>query len=110
MARKGAAPTTDAGGPRRSSRIKDQGKPEPLPKKAPAKPRSRKPKTVEEGDGAEKEKPKSAARGKKRTATEKDEEHAPSPVNGEDAPPPAKKVRDFCPVLDPRADRIVGQT
>ncbi len=96
MARKGAPATADAGEPRRSSRIKDQAKPEPPPKRAPAKPRSRKPKTVEEeGDAGEKEKPKSTARGKKRTAAEKDAEHTPPPVNGEDAPPPAKKVRVF---------------
>jgi hypothetical protein len=95
MARKGAPIAADAGEPRRSSRIKDQAKPEPPQKKAPAKPRSRKPKTVEEGDAAEKEKPKSTARGKKRTAAEKDAEHIPPPVNGEDAQPPTKKVRDF---------------
>jgi len=75
MARKGAPTAADAGEPRRSYRIKDQAKPEPPPKKAPAKPRSRKPKTVEEGDAAEKEKPKSP------------------PVNGEDAQPPAKKAK-----------------
>ncbi|KAI9512009.1 AhpC-TSA-domain-containing protein [Russula earlei] len=77
MARKGAAATADAGEPRRSSRIKDQAKPDPPPKKAPAKPRSRKPKpTGEEGDESNKEKPKSAAHGKKRTATEKEAEYA----------------------------------
>jgi hypothetical protein len=102
MARKGASTAADAGAPRRSSRIKDQAKPEPPQKKAPAKPRSRKPKTTEEGDPAEKEKPKSAARGKKRTATEKDAEHTPPPANGEDAQPPAKKVRALCPTHDPR--------
>jgi len=90
MARKGAT----TGEPRRSSRIKDQAKPEPPLKKAPAKPRTKKPKaTGEDGDAAGKEKPKSAARGKKRTSAEKDAESAPPAVNGgEDAPPPAKKV------------------
>jgi hypothetical protein len=79
--------------PRRSSRIKDQGKPEPPPKKTPAKPRSKKPKaTAEEGDASNKEKPKSASRGKKRTSTEKEAEHPEPAVNGDAAPPPAKKV------------------
>jgi len=99
MARKGAATTTDGAERRRSSRIKDQAKPDPPPKKAPAKPRSRKPKaTGEEADAAGKEKPKSAARGKKRTSAEKEAESAQPAVNGEDAPPPAKKVN-----LRPRA-------
>ena len=93
MARKGAATTANAGEPRRSSRIKDQPKPDLPPKKAPTKPRTRKPKaTGEEGDTGNKEKPKSAAGGKKRTATEKDAEDAQPAVNGEDASPPAKKV------------------
>ena len=95
MARKGAtAAATDGGERRRSSRIKDQVKPDPPPKKAPAKPRTKKPKaTGEEGDAADKEKPKSAARGKKRTSAEKEAESAQPAVNGEDAPPPAKKVK-----------------
>jgi len=94
MARKGAAATIEAGEPRRSSRIKDQAKPDPTPKKAPAKPRTRKPKaSVEDGDVGNKEKPKSAARGKKRTASEKDAEAAPPAVNGDDAQPPAKKAK-----------------
>jgi hypothetical protein len=97
MARKGAAATTDAGEPRRSSRIKDQAKPEPPAKKAPAKPRTKKPKHAEEGgDSSNKdynaEKPKSAARGKKRTAAEKDAGQPQPALNGEDAPPPPKKV------------------
>jgi hypothetical protein len=100
MARKGAAATTGSGEPRRSSRIKDQAKPDPPAKKTPAKPRARKPKgiarkpkaTGEEGDAGNKEKPESAARGKKRTAAEKEAEYAEPAVNGEDAPPPAKKV------------------
>jgi hypothetical protein len=93
MARKGAT-ATDGYEPRRSSRIKDQVKPDPLPKKAPAKPRTRKPKaTGEDGDAADKEKPKSASRGKKRTSAEKEAESAQPAVNGgEDASPPAKKV------------------
>jgi hypothetical protein len=93
MARKGAAATIEAGEPRRSSRIKDQAKPDPPPKKAPARPRTRKPKASgEDGDAGNKEKPKSAARGKKRTASEKDAEAAPPAVNGDEAQPPAKKV------------------
>jgi hypothetical protein len=97
MARKGAATATDCGEPRRSSRIKDQVKPDPSPKKAPVKPRSKKPKaTGEDDDAADKEKPKSAARGKKRTTAEKEAESAQPAVNGgEDAPPPTKKV-NFC--------------
>ena len=96
MARKGAAAVTDAGEPRRSSRIKDQAKPDPQPKKAPAKPRARKPKaTGEEGDPSNKEKLKSAARGKKRTATEKEAEHPQPAVNGDETPPPAKKVNAY---------------
>lgn len=79
--------------PRRSSRIKDQAKPESPPKKAPAKPRSKKPKaTAEDGDASSKEKPKSAPRGKKRTSAEKEAEHPEPAVNGEAAPPPTKKV------------------
>jgi hypothetical protein len=93
MARKGAAATIEAREPRRSSRIKDQAKPDPLPKRAPAKPRVRKPKpTAEDGDVSNKEKPKSAASGKKRTASEKEPEYAQPAVNGDDAPPPSKKV------------------
>lgn len=67
MPRKAAAPAD--GEPRRSTRIKDQPKPDP-PKKAPAKPKAKK------ADG---EAPK---RGKKRAAEE---------TNG--AEPAAKKVR-----------------
>lgn len=100
----------DGAEPRRSSRIKDQGKPDPPLKKAPAKPRSKKPKaTAEEGDVSNKEKPKSAARGKKRTAAEKEGEYAQPAVNGEDAPPPAKKVR-FPPLfLTPKLIASAGQ-
>ena len=94
MARKGVATATDGCEPRRSSRIKDQVKPDPPSKKAPAKPRTKKPKATEEdGDAADKEKPKSASRGKKRTSAEKEAESAQPAVNGgEGAPPPAKKV------------------
>ena len=97
MARKGASISSDAGEPRRSSRIKDQVKPGPPSKKAPTKPRSRKPKPAEaEGDTGEDEKPKSPARGKKRTAAEKDADNTPPPpVNGDDTQPPAKKVGVF---------------
>lgn len=106
MARKGAATATDGGEPRRSSRIKDQVKPGPPPKKAPTKPRTKKPKaTGEEGDAADKEKPKSAARGKKRTSAEKEAESVQPAVNGEDAPPPAKKVN-----LRPRAHLKINRT
>ena len=109
MPRKAAAATTDTPAePRRSSRIKEQPKAEPAPKKAPAKPRGKKAKAAEaeaapEGD-AEKaeeavaEKPKSA-KGKKRKADEGDTEAAPAETNGVEAPkddaekaPPSKRV------------------
>jgi hypothetical protein len=102
MARKGAATAANAGEPRRSSRIKDQPKPDPLPKKTPAKPRTRKPKaTEEEGIAGNKEKPKSAAGGKKRTAAEKDAADAQPAMNGEDTPPPAKRVNFRPHALNP---------
>jgi len=99
MARKGAATTTEGREPRRSSRIKDQAKPDPPPKRTPAKSRARKPKpAAEDGDANNKEKPKSATSGKKRTASEKEAEYAQPAVNGDDSPPPAKKV-DLCPYI-----------
>lgn len=70
MPRKAAAPADGSSEPRRSTRIKDQPKPDP-PKKAPAKPKAKK----EDGDA-----PKL---GKKRAAEE---------TNGDE--PAAKKVRD----------------
>jgi hypothetical protein len=101
----------DAAEPRRSSRIKDQAKPDPPPKKAPAKPRSKKPKaTAEQGDASNKEKPKSAARGKKRTSAEKEAEHTQPAVNGDDAPPPTKKVRFPSSFLTPKLIAPPGQT
>ena len=110
MARKGAA-AANAGEPRRSSRIKDQPKPDPPPKKAQAKPRARKPKaTGEEGDAGNKEKPKSAAGGKKRTATEKDAEDSQPAVNGEGASPPAKKVNFHPHALTSKLIAHPGQT
>jgi hypothetical protein len=102
MARKGAATTANAGEPRRSSRIKDQPKPDPLPKKTPAKPRTRKPKAnEEEGVAGNKEKPKSAAGGKKRTAADKDAEDTQPAMNGEDTAPPAKRVNFYPHALTP---------
>jgi hypothetical protein len=101
----------DAAEPRRSSRIKDQGKPDPPPKKAPSKPRSKKPKaTAEEGEASSKEKPKPASRGKKRAAAEKEAEYAQPAVNGDDAPPPTKKVRFPPSSLTPRLIALSGQT
>jgi hypothetical protein len=97
--------------PRRSSRIKDQAKPEPPPKKTPAKPRSKKPKaTAEEGDASNKEKPKSAPRGKKRTSAEKEAEHPEPAVNGDAAPPPTKKVGFLSSLLAPKLIALPGQT
>ena len=109
MVRKANAGATE---PRRSSRIKDQGKPElPQPKKTPAKPRSKKPKaTAEEGDASNKEKPKSAPRGKKRTSAEKEAEHPEPAVNGDAAPPPTKKVGFSSPLLTPKLIALPGQT
>ena len=85
MPRKAAVPADSAGEPRRSARIKDLPKPEPAPKKAPAKPRAKKAPAAE-GE----EKPKST-KGKKRTASEKDAEDGAPEANGDK--PPAKKVR-----------------
>ena len=98
--------------PRRSTRIKDQAKPEPSPKKAPTKPRSKKPKaTAEEGDASNKEKPKSAPRGRKRASAEKEVELSEPAVNGgEDAPPPAKKVGFLPSSLTPIIIALPGQT
>jgi hypothetical protein len=103
MPRKAAAAAgtaTDAGEPRRSSRIKDQPKPEPVVKKAPAKPRAKK---VDKEDKADKdEKPKS--RGRKR-------KDAPGEPNGAeedgDKPPPAKKVCLFISILPSSVAGIV---
>lgn len=80
-----SAPADADAAPRRSARIKDQPKfePEPAPKKAPAKPRSKRPKADKEEEPAGDETsapPKS--RGKKRKAED-----------AEDGEPPAKKVR-----------------
>ena len=127
MARKGAATTTDAGEPRRSSRIKDQAKPELPPKKAVAKPRakprSRKHHTAERGDVTDKEAaksgdndggntvpPKSEPSSKKRTASEKDIEGTQPALNGEDCPPPAKKVHFRSYVGIPKLIAHAGQT
>lgn len=109
MPRKAAPPhSTDAPAePRRSSRIKEQPKAEAPPKKA-AKPRAKKVKPVDEKEDEAKEsldeivedsKPKSA-RGRKRTAVDKDAEKPaepaepaePAAAEEEDAPP-SKKVR-----------------
>ena len=91
MPRKAAASSESAAPPRRSSRIKDQPKPEAPPPKAPAKPRTKK---VKEPAAEGEEKPK-ATKGRKRTATEKDAEDGEPAANGDE--PPAKKVR--LPVL-----------
>ncbi|KAH7890563.1 hypothetical protein F5I97DRAFT_47192 [Phlebopus sp. FC_14] len=100
MPRKAApAPaSTDAPAePRRSSRIKEQPKPEKPSKRAPAKPRAKKAKPVEEKEGeaqddGEEVKPKST-RGKKRTSPEKDAEGATEPAAVEEEAPPAKKAK-----------------
>jgi hypothetical protein len=91
MPRKAAAPvdeSVEASEPRRSSRIKDQPKPEPVEKK-PTKPRAKKADKEVKEDGAEK--PKSS-RGKKRKAEDAPADEAPV---GDDTekPPPSKKVR-----------------
>ena len=95
MPRKATASTegaTDGGEPRRSSRIKEQPKPEPVVvKKAPAKPRSKKAEkdTTKETKADSEEKPKST-KGKKRKA---DEDAPAEGAEGDDKAPPAKKVR-----------------
>lgn len=89
MPRKAAAPvSTDGAEPRRSARIKDIPKEDAVvaPKKAPAKPRSKKEKA--EGDDVE---PAPKSRGRKRKAPEKDtEDEAPATTDAEE--PPAKKA------------------
>lgn len=89
-----AAAAGDSGAePRRSSRIKDQPKPEPA-KRAPTKPRVKKA-DKEKAEVSEdiEEKPKSA-RGKKRKEPEGAEANgAAAAPEGEDEQPPAKKVR-----------------
>lgn len=99
MPRKAAAAAGESGAPasepRRSSRIKEQPKPEPVVKRAPAKPRVKKAdKEKQEGEADKEEKPKSA-RGKKRKeaeVTEATEANGAAP-GGEGEEPPAKKVR-----------------
>ena len=80
-----SAPADADMAPRRSARIKEQPKAEaePAPKKAPAKPRSKKPKTdEEERPGGDETAAPPKSRGKKRKAED-----------AEDGEPPAKKVR-----------------
>jgi hypothetical protein len=94
MPRKAAATTADGAPetstePRRSTRIKDQPKPESVKKAAP-KPRAKK--TAEGAADDKAEKPK-AGRGKKRKEVE-EPEAAVDAEEGEGAEePPAKKVR-----------------
>lgn len=83
---------SDANPARRSSRLASRDKPT-APKKAPAKPRGRKPKPTADGDNQDSEveaKPKSA-RGKKRTVAEKAAEEGAQPES-EEAPAPKKVV------------------
>lgn len=95
MPRKAAATTAEGAPetstePRRSTRIKDQPKPEPVKKAAP-KPRAKK--TAEGAADNKAEKPK-AGRGKKRKEVEEPEAAADTAEEGEGAAePPAKKVR-----------------
>lgn len=86
-----AAVTEGAAEPRRSTRIKDQPKPEPVVKKAPAKPRAKKADKVEK-EGEEKEEKPKAARGRKRKNA--DEANGAEAEGDADAvkPPPSKKV------------------
>lgn len=79
--------------PRRSSRIKDQPKPVPAVKRAPAKPRAKKAdKEKHEGEGEQTEEPK-PARGKKRKEPETSEVNGAAPETGDE--PTEKKVRVF---------------
>lgn len=92
MPRKAAAAADDSAPvePRRSTRIKDQPKPEPVVKKAAApKPKSKK--AEKESGDVTQEKPKSG-RGRKRKEPE------PTEANGAEDEPPAKKV---CRVFSP---------
>lgn len=85
MPRKVAAPVgEDSSAPRRSTRIKEQPrKQDPVPKKAPSKPRAKK-------EAADKEEKPKSARGNKRKA-----EDEPNGM-GEDAEEPATKKVCFC--------------
>lgn len=94
MPRKAAATTAEGAPetstePRRSTRIKDQPKSEPVKKAAP-KPRAKK--TAEGAADDKAEKPK-AGRGKKRKEAEEPEAAADAVEGGDAAEPPAKKVR-----------------
>ena len=113
MPRKAAAVTNADGTvpePRRSSRIKDQPKAEPAPKKAPAKPRVKKAaaadkekEKAEGGDAAAKdaEKPK-PARGRKRRA---DEEVNGAEGSGDASDAPAAKKVCFSRFFIPNVYR-----
>ena len=94
MPRKAAAATeggTGAAEPRRSSRIKDIPKPEPVVKKA-TKPRVKKADKDKEEKGEGKEdKPKSSRGRKRKEAEEPNGAPAAEGADG-DKPPPAKKV------------------
>lgn len=80
-----SAPADADAAPRRSARIKEQPRvePEPAPKKAPVKPRSKKPKAdeKEEKPGGDEIAAPPKSRGKKRKAEDAEEDE-----------PPAKKV------------------
>lgn len=99
MPRKVSATSAEGVEPRRSTRIKDQPKPDPPAKKAPVKPRAKK--TKSEGDDVEAAQP---ARGKKRSAAEMDADDAEP--NGNDKQPPVKKVRHRVARAPPRSSRI----
>jgi len=93
MPRKAATAAGDAGeaaAPRRSSRIKEQPKEAPAPKKAPAKPRAKK----ADKEGTDKEEKPKAARGTKRKAAEE-----PNGTAEDEEAPAAKKVRLSSPPL-----------
>ena len=85
-----AGETGDAAPPRRSSRIKEQPKEAPAPKKAPAKPRAKK----ADKEGADKEEKPKAARGTKRKAGEE-----PNGAVEDEETPAAKKVGLSSPPL-----------
>ncbi|CCM01775.1 uncharacterized protein FIBRA_03842 [Fibroporia radiculosa] len=106
-----AAPSSDASTePRRSTRIKEQPKPESIVKKVPAKPRGKKAKTAEEAEVLQdvEDKPKST-RGKKRTASDVEAEEGVV-ANGNTAEePPAKRVKPASKIASKPTSKVTSK-
>jgi len=104
MPRKATVATERATGgaePRRSSRIKDLPKPEPVKKKS-AKPRAKKVEKDKEEQGEDNEDKPKSSRGRKR----KEPEEPNGAPAGEGEEPPAKKVRSFIVIEDTIAEAV----